>query len=458
MNVLQQIVAEKRAWLAARKLAQPEETFRGKITPSDRDFYGALEARKKRGVPAFILECKKASPSQGLIRADFDPAEIAGIYARCADAVSVLCDEKFFQGRFENIPVVRERLAQPVLCKDFIVDPYQIRLARFFGANAVLLMLSVLDDAAYAELAALAHSLGMGILTEADSPEDVERANRLGARVIGINNRNLRTLRTDLARTRELSAAVRPDAVRVAESGLHSHADALEMSRCADAFLVGTSLMRERRLDRACRRLVFGENKVCGLTRAEDARAARDAGAVFGGLIFAEKSPRKISRKQAEKIVAGTPDLDFVGVFQNAEPEEIAGTAALLGLFAVQLHGEETADFAQKLRKILPEGTQIWKAVSASARAPENLFENPVFDRFVFDSGRGGTGTVFDWKSVPESVKPRTLLAGGISPENAQAAHRVGCVGLDFNSGVESAPGIKSPERIRDAFSEIRKF
>lgn len=458
MNVLQQIVAEKRDWIAARKLAQPEKTFRGKIAPSDRDFYGALEARKKSGVPAFILECKKASPSQGLIRADFDPAEIAGVYARYADAVSVLCDEKFFQGRFENIPLVRERLAQPVLCKDFIVDPYQIRLARFFGADAALLMLSVLDDAEYSELAELAHSLGMGVLTEADSPEDVERANRLGARVVGINNRNLRTLRTDLSRTRELSAAVRPDAVRVAESGLHSHADALATKPFADAFLVGTSLMRERRLDRACRSLIFGENKVCGLTRAEDARAARDAGAVFGGLIFAEKSPRKIPRERAEKIVAGTPDLDFVGVFQNAEPEEIAETAARLGLFAVQLHGEETADFARALRGRLPAETEIWKAVSASARAPENIFDDPVFDRFVFDSGRGGTGTVFDWNSVPENVRPRALLAGGISPENARAAHRVGCRGLDLNSGVESAPGVKSAEKIRAAFDEIRKF
>lgn len=458
MNVLEKIVAEKRVWLDAKKRAFPLESFRGNVSPSDRDFYGALEARKKSGVPAFILECKKASPSQGLIREDFDPAEIAETYAKYADAVSVLCDEKFFQGRFENLTLVRERLPQPVLCKDFIVDPYQVFLARLHGADAILLMLSVLDDAAYADLAALALSLGMGILTEADSPEDVARANRLGARVVGVNNRNLRTLRTDISRARELSGAIRAGVVRVAESGLRTHADALASAGSADAFLVGTSLMRERRLDRACRALVFGENKVCGLTRAEDARAARDAGAVFGGLIFAEKSPRKISRERAAEIVAGTPDFDFVGVFQNAEIEEIASAAAQLGLFAVQLHGEEDAAFARRLRERLPAGTQIWKAVSADVALPENFFGEPVFDRFLFDSGRGGTGTVFDWNAVPAKIRPRAMLAGGISPKNARTAHRVGCLGLDLNSGVESAAGMKSPELIRGAFAEIRKF
>ena len=460
VNILEKIVAAKREELALRKRSRPLESFRGNVSPSDRDFYGALERRRRAGVPAFILECKKASPSQGLIRADFDPATIADVYAKYADAVSVLCDEKFFQGRYENIPLVRARLPQPVLCKEFVIDPYQIFLARSVGADAVLLMLSVLDDATYAELAALAHSLKMGVLTEADSPEDVRRANALGARVIGINNRNLRTLETDVARTRELAGAVRADAVRVAESGIRSHADALATAPFADAFLIGTSLMRERNLDRACRALIFGENKVCGLTRAEDARAARDAGALFGGLIFAEKSPRRVSRERAAEIVAGTPELDFVGVFQNQTPEEIADATRALKLFAVQLHGDEDANFAAQLREKLPAGTQIWKALSADA---ESAFCVPeataaAFDRFVLDSGRGGTGTVFDWGKIPDALKRRSLLAGGISPENAQAAHRIGCLGLDFNSGVEISPGEKSAEKIRAAFDALKRF
>lgn len=476
MNVLEKIVAEKRIWLAEKKRTFPLDSFRGNVQPSDRDFYGALEARKRAGVPAFILECKKASPSQGLIRENFVPAEIAATYARFADAISVLCDEKFFQGRYENLELVRGNAPQPVLCKDFIIDEYQIFLARHFGANAVLLMLSVLNDADYSRLAALAHALGMGILTEADAPEDVARANRLGARVIGINNRNLRTLKTDLSRTRELADAIRPEAVRVAESGLHTHTDALAMAHFADAFLVGTALMRERRLDRACRRLIFGENKVCGLTREVDAVAARDAGAVFGGVIFAEKSPRNVSRERAEKIIAAAPELDFVGVFKNSPLEFVAETASRLKFFAVQLHGNESSEFAVALREKIPAGTQIWKAIpsknlaafaandrcagendalAAQARA---WLEAPIFDRFVLDSGGGGTGTSFDWALVPAALKSKSMLAGGISPKNARAAHRVGCVGVEFNSGVESAPGEKSVSLLGEAFDALRKF
>lgn len=461
MNILEKIVAEKRLQLAEQKRVRPLSTFCNAPFPPVRDFYGSLEARKNAGVPAFILECKKASPSRGLIRADFVPEKIAKVYTRYADAISVLCDEKFFQGRFENIPLVRANATQPALCKEFIVDEYQVFLARKFGADAILLMLSVLSDAEYSKLSTLAHSLGMGILTEADSAEDVERANRLGARVIGINNRNLRTLQTDIARTQELACGIHVGAVRVAESGLSSHADALAMSRCADAFLVGSSLMKEHRLDRACRSLIFGENKVCGLTRLADALAARDAGAVFGGLIFAEKSPRKVAVARAKEIVAETPDLDFVGVFQNQDAKFIAKTAQELGLYAVQLHGEETPSFANSLREKLPAGTRIWKAISANALAAgtaSEMFECHVFDRLLLDSGNGGTGTPFDWNTIPNEIKSRAMLAGGISPKNARTAHHVGCLGLDFNSGVESAAGEKSAEKIADAFAEIRKF
>ena len=463
MNVLEKIVAQKREWLTEKQRAFPLEAVRERVTPSDRDFYGALEARKRAGVPAFIFECKKASPSQGLIRADFVPAEIGATYARYADAISVLCNEHFFQGQHENLRLVRGSAPQPVLCKDFIISPYQVFLARHFGANAILLMLSVLDDAEYTRLAALAHSLGMGILTEADAPEDVERANALGARVIGINNRNLRTLKTDLARTRELADAIRPDAVRVAESGLHTHADARAMAEFADAFLVGTALMRERDLDRACRRFVFGENKVCGLTREADAQAAGAAGAVFGGLIFAEKSPRNVSRDRAKQILAGTPELDFVGVFKNSPPETVAEIAAEIGFFAVQLHGNETPAFAAALREKIPAEMQIWKAVSADALArgdagTREILACPIFDRFVLDSGGGGTGTTFDWTLVPAELKKKSMLAGGISPKNARAAHAIGCAGLEFNSGVESAPGEKSAALIAEAFAELRKF
>ena len=161
-TILGKIVAAKQEWVAARKLAQPLESFQGALVPSDRDFEGDLRAGSTR----FILECKKASPSKGLIRDDFSPEAIADIYGNYATAISVLTDEQFFQGDFAFLPRVRGRVKQPVLCKDFMIDPYQVYLARHYQADAILLMLSVLTDEGYRALFAVARELGLGVLTE----------------------------------------------------------------------------------------------------------------------------------------------------------------------------------------------------------------------------------------------------------------------------------------------------
>lgn len=156
-TVLAKIVADKALWVEARKAQQPLASFQNDVVPSTRRFYDALQGART----VFILECKKASPSKGVIRSDFDPARIAGVYKHHASAISVLTDEKYFQGSFDFLPIVSAVAHQPVLCKDFIIDPYQIYLARFYQADACLLMLSVLDDEQYRQLAAVAHSLGM---------------------------------------------------------------------------------------------------------------------------------------------------------------------------------------------------------------------------------------------------------------------------------------------------------
>ncbi|MFV8797543.1 bifunctional indole-3-glycerol phosphate synthase/phosphoribosylanthranilate isomerase, partial [Yersinia sp. LJYL362] len=200
-TVLHQIVRDKEIWVAARKLQQPLASFQNDITLSQRDFYHALQSNKT----VFILECKKASPSKGVIRDNFNPVEIATVYQNYASAISVLTDEKYFQGNFDFLPQVSAAVTQPVLCKDFIIDAYQIQLARFYQADAILLMLSVLDDETYRRLAAVAHSLNMGVLTEASNAEELDRAIALEAKVVGINNRDLRDLSIDLNRTRELA-------------------------------------------------------------------------------------------------------------------------------------------------------------------------------------------------------------------------------------------------------------
>ena len=302
-TILGKIVAAKQEWVAARKLAQPLESFQGTLVPSDRDFEGDLRAGSTR----FILECKKASPSKGLIRDDFSPEAIADIYGNYATAISVLTDEQFFQGDFAFLPRVRGRVKQPVLCKDFMIDPYQVYLARHYQADAILLMLSVLTDEGYRALFKVAKELGLGVLTEVSNEEELTRAIDLGAPVIGINNRDLRDLSVDLARTKQLAKDIPSDRVVISESGINHRAQVADLRAHAKGFLVGSSLMSEPDLEAAVRKLVLGQNKVCGLTRPEDAAAAHQAGAVFGGLIFVAKSPRYVDIPAARAVMAGAP-------------------------------------------------------------------------------------------------------------------------------------------------------
>lgn len=212
---------------------------------SQRSFAAALRTRSGQGrspQPALIMECKAASPSRGTIRSDYDPASLAAQYAPYAAAVSVLTEPDRFNGSFDDLAAVREVVDVPVLCKDFIVDEVQVLAARSLGADAVLLMLSVVPDDVYRELAELAHSLGMEVLTEVSTPQEMHRASALGAEVIGINNRDLRTLETDLARTEEMAPLAPAGVVLVGESGVGAAEDVRRLSSLVDALLVGSSL------------------------------------------------------------------------------------------------------------------------------------------------------------------------------------------------------------------------
>lgn len=450
-TVLEKIVQDKAIWVEARQQQQPLSTIQNSIEPASRHFYDALQGART----AFILECKKASPSKGVIREDFDPAAIAGVYRHYASAVSVLTDEKYFQGDFAFLPIVSAAITQPVLCKDFIIDPYQIYLARYYQADAILLMLSVLDDEQYRQLAAVAHSLKMGILTEVSNEEELERAIALQAKVVGINNRDLRDLSIDLNRTRQLAPRLSHGVTVISESGINSYADIRELSHFANGFLIGSALMEEADLTGAVRRVTLGSNKVCGLTRAEDARAAYEAGAIYGGLIFAEGSPRQIDTAAAQHVIAAAP-LRYVGVFRNHSISDVVTQASAISLSAVQLHGNETPEFVAELRASLPAEIQIWKALRIEDALPARDW--PHVDRYVFDNGDGGTGQCFDWSLLQGQTLDNVLLAGGLSADNCVEAAQLGCAGLDFNSGVESAPGIKDARKIAAVFQTLRAY
>lgn len=462
-TVLQKIVLDKAQWIKAKETEFPLSQFKENIQKSDRSFYAAL-AKGTHQKPAYILECKKASPSKGLIRAEFNLEDIANVYKHYASAVSVLTDEKYFQGNFEFLPLVRGIVSQPVLCKDFMISEYQVYLARYYQADAILLMLSVVNDETYRVLADLAHSLGMGVLTETSNEEEFERALALGAKIIGVNNRNLHDLTVDLNRVVELtekySDRIPTDVRIISESGIYNHKQIRQLQKVAHGFLIGSSLMGNQDLNNAVRSVIFGENKVCGLTRAQDVKIVYENGALYGGLIFAEHSKRYVSLRQAQELVTAAP-LRFVGVFQNQEIDFIVKIANQLQLYAVQLHGAETEGFITALRQQLPKNTQIWKAISVNTEAQSavNFTDDLNVDRYIFDSQtenqQGGTGKTFDWSLIPENLKHKIILAGGISPNNVEQAIQQNCLGLDLNSGVESAAGVKDEEKVRLVFEKI---
>lgn len=432
----------------------PYSDLRAKTAPTTRSFGAAL---KKPGT-RFIMECKKASPSEGLIRKNFDIDEIAGVYSRFADAVSVLTDEPYFQGSLGVLRRARGLLDRPILAKDFVFHPYQVCEARFHGADAALLILSVLDDAAYRACADEAERLSMDVLTEVHDDAEMSRALALGAKIIGVNNRNLKTLGVDTDLCARLAARVPSDRLLVCESGVKSHEDVLRLRSAARVFLVGGALMKAERLDLAARRLVYGGVKVCGLTSPEDAVAAYEAGAVFGGVIFAP-SPRRVDEATAQSITTASP-LPMVGVFVNEAPESAARLAAYLGLTAVQLYGGGQSS---------PCGAaddrydcEVWEAFRVRDKLPPSM---DGCGRVLLDSEKSGAGKSFAWSLVSgladklgTSVLSRVILAGGINEGNAREAAALGCYAIDVNSGVESAPGVKDHVKIRRLFDTLRNF
>lgn len=432
---------------------------------SARSLYEFLGGGEGRGLNRFIMECKSASPSLGMIRAEYDPAAIASVYSRYASGISVLCEPDRFGGDYDHLATVAATTHLPVLCKDFIIDEVQVHAARYYGADAILLMMSVLSDDEYSRLSAEADRLGMDVLTEAITPEEVDRALRLGAKILGINHRNLHDLTIDLSRSAALTADVPADVVVVSESGIRDNATVRELSGHSTGFLVGSQLTSQPDIDRAARLLVFGPNKVCGLTRPSTAQAARAAGAVYGGLVFEEASPRNVSRETASNIIAAEPGLNYVAVSRRTTGWE---ELALDGVTAVQVHApyqqsiEAEIALLDNVRREVGHGVEVWRAVSMSTSdGPElakALVSRETIDHLVLDSGNGGSGTTFDWSTIPEEVKEVSLLAGGIGPSNAQKALAAGCAGLDLNSGVEYAPGEKDAAAIRAALTTIRNY
>ncbi len=464
-NVLEKIVADKRLEIASLKQQMPLAHFIDELTPSNKDMYAALRRSQQKPYAGFILECKKASPSKGLIRDDFDVKAISQIYNKYAAAISVLTDKKYFQGSYDYLKTVSETVTCPVLNKDFFIDPYQVYLARYYGADAILLMLSVLTDEEYLALAQLAEQYNLAILTEVSTNEECQRAVKLKAKMIGINNRNLRDLSTDIDRTFTLAPQLPKEAILISESGIYTHEQVRKLAPAVSGFLVGSSIMAEKDIDLACRELIYGNIKICGLTHAAQAQQVSHVGGTFGGLIFAEKSPRYITLEQAKNIVSQAPKLNYVGVFVNHKRQEIIECIEKLSLYAVQLHGNEDQTYIEALRVQIKQckqpNCQIWRAVAVENKLP--TLPKHV-EHCVLDGKNAGSGQAFNWQILKDSQQDLStcFLAGGLSITNIEQAlenmQQQHLFGLDINSGVERSAGDKCPEKLSQIFAKIRNY
>lgn len=474
-NFLEKIIGRKRLRLEDAKTKLSLADLRKRALDFRADYQpNAFErALRADGPTKIIAEIKRASPSKGALKTDLDPGQLAAAYARGgAAAISVVTEQDSFQGSLDDLRAARASSTLPILRKDFIFDSYQIYEAAVAGADAILLIVAALTDDQLRELLAIAQGeLGMDALVEVHTTEELKRAKTCGGKIIGVNNRNLRTFEVSLDVSVELARGASKsgsELVLISESGLTSAADVRRLQALGfQGFLIGETLVRSDDPAATLRELITQADlvrvKVCGITRIEDALLCVNEGVDILGFNFYPSSPRYLEPQDARRIVDSLPpEVMTVGVFVNqSSPEEVIRIARIAGVDAVQLHGDEAPEFCKALHdlaviKALRVGTDFTPAAIARYQAVDVLL-----DAFSYEL-RGGTGLPFDWTMAQETsrhlnVGSRLFLAGGLSAENvSEAITTVRPFAVDVCSALESAPGIKNPELVRAFMKAVR--
>ena len=478
--ILDTIVEATKVRVAQEKKVETPEAVKAAALALPFDTGFSFEAALRQQDFNFICEVKKASPSKGIIAEHFPYLDIAKEYEVAgAAAISVLTEPDFFKGDKKYLQEIASTVKIPVLRKDFIIDEYQIYQAKVWGASAILLICACLDVPTLTKFRELADSLGLSSLVEAHDEHEVQMAIDCGARIIGVNNRNLKDFTVDVQNSVRLRNHVQDDVIFVSESGLETPEDiqVLRDNNIGVALMGETFMRSPNKVEKLA--YLYGPTyytpkvKMCGISQIETIPAVVEAKPDYMGLVFAP-SKRQVTVAQAKTLVEELhkgyakkyssdteqdkdDTIKTVGVFVNETVDNLVTIANEANLDAVQLHGDEDEAFIQSLKE--RTNVEVWKAVQIRSAADVEEWIDSSADMLLFDAyhkdERGGTGEVFDWSSLDAFERP-FMLAGGIDSTNvARAIRTVRPYGIDISSGIETN-GVKDDEKIT-AFTKIVK-
>ena len=453
---LQKIAIHKVNEIENLKKKYPLETLQTKIKRSNRNFKNAIQDNDRLSL---IAEIKISSPTQpGLYKGEMNVSEIATCYEKNGvSAISVLTDEKYFEGSFENLSkAIVATDKTPILMKDFIIDPYQIYLGRHFGADAILLIVALLDKSTLEHFINLAHSLDMDCLVEVHDKDELETALEISADIIGINNRDLETLKINTKTVLDLLSFIPDGIATVAESGYDEDNVSMISGKC-DGVLIGSSILSKPNVQKAVGRLISPRKtiKICGITDTQTAKFCSDNGINMVGLNFVSSSKRYITLQNASEIRPYLNRSLVVGIFQNHSIEEVNQISDELNLDYVQLSGNELPAYCSQINK------PIIKTIKLNEDVPDDMMNafNECVEMFILDGPTLGSGESYDYKKIDFSrIKRPFFVAGGITPANAVSAIKsTHAIGVDLASGVETN-GKKDIKLISKLINELRDY